>query len=255
MRGKTRSSAYCVWPVTFDRASTLRWGFPMTRRSFRSAPLAPPINTLFAGFSRLAGHPCGSQLHGFEYLEVAGAAANVSGESLLDLFAGRLRGFVQQHFCRQEKSRCAISALGSPELSKRLLQRMELRSLCHAFDRDDFMSVQGDPQDQAGEHRTTIHEHGATSAFSQLAAVLGAGKRQVFAKDFQKRLVRGKRHLDPLTIHMEANLRLRRFVLVSFVGRFHWPLRSIQRSRNRTNSTEFQHGDLSNFHYRVLICQ
>src|ERR1017187_5976936 len=109
MRGKTRSSAYFVWPVTFDAASTLRWGFPMTRRPFRSAPLAPAINTLLAGFGRLASHPCGSQLHCFEYLDVAGAAANVSCESLFDPFEGRLRGLLQQHFCRKEKSRCAIS--------------------------------------------------------------------------------------------------------------------------------------------------
>src|ERR1017187_92581 len=221
MRGKTRSSAYFVWPVTFDAASTLRWGFPMTRSSFRSAPLAPPINTLLAGFGRLASHPSGSQLHCFEYLDVAGAATNVSGESLLDLFAGRLRSLLQQHFCRQEKSRGAISALRSPEFSKRLLQRMELRSLCHAFDRGDFMSFQGDPQGQAGKHRTTIHQHGATSALPQLAAVLGAGKRQVFAKDFQKRLMRGKRHLDRLTMHTQANLRLRRFGIVFFLGWFH----------------------------------
>src|SRR6516162_4740662 len=190
MRGKTRSSAYLVWPVTFDAASTLRWGFPMTRRSFPSAPLAPPINTLFARFGWLASHPCGSQLHRFEYLEVVGAAANVSGESRLDLFAGRLRGFLQQHFCCQQKSRCAVSALGRPQLSKCILQGMELGSLGHAFDRDDFVSLQGDPQGQAGEYRTTIHEHGAAPAFPQLAAVLGAGKRQVLAKDFQKRLVR-----------------------------------------------------------------
>src|ERR1039458_1771156 len=126
MRGKTRSSAYFVWPVTFDAASTLRWGVTMTRSSFRSAPVAPPINTLLAGFGRLASHPSGSQLHCFEYLDVAGAATNVSGESLLDLFAGRLRSLLQQHFCRQEKSRGAISALGRSEE-----HTSELQSLRH----------------------------------------------------------------------------------------------------------------------------
>src|SRR6266481_5610807 len=138
MRGKKRSSAYFVWPVTFASASTLRCGFPTTRRSFRLAPLAPPINTLVAGFGRLAGHACCGQLHRLVYFNVTGAAANISGESFLDLIAGRIRGFLQQHSCRQEKSGGAISALGSAELGERLLQRMERRPVRHAFDRGDL---------------------------------------------------------------------------------------------------------------------
>src|SRR5260370_27935098 len=41
MRGKKMSSAKRVWPVTFARASTLRRGTPITRRSFPLAFEAP----------------------------------------------------------------------------------------------------------------------------------------------------------------------------------------------------------------------
>src|SRR5439155_3831692 len=70
-------------------------------------------------------------------------------------------------------------------------------------------------------HRTAIEQHGATSAFPQLAAMFGAGQPQVFAKDFQKGLMRCKRDLDRLAIHPQGDMRLRQLGLAFFPGWFH----------------------------------
>jgi hypothetical protein len=83
------------------------------------------------------------------------------------------------------------------------------------------MSLDGDPEGQAGKHRTAIQQHGATSALPQLTAMFGAGERQVFAKDFQKRFMRGKRHFDRLTIYPQGNMRLRQLAVAFLLGWFH----------------------------------
>src|SRR5579864_8795310 len=84
MRGSIISSAYFVSPVHLEVASTLRKGFPTTRRPVLPAPLLPPIDALLWWFGGLASHPGGRQLHRFVYLDVSGATANVSGKSRLD---------------------------------------------------------------------------------------------------------------------------------------------------------------------------
>src|ERR1041385_360884 len=70
MRGNARSSAKRVAPVTFATASTFRSALPMI------------LCTL---------HPLGGELDRFVNLEVAGAAAEVSGQGFLDLVSARLR--------------------------------------------------------------------------------------------------------------------------------------------------------------------
>src|SRR5919109_16017 len=89
MRGSTMSSAYFVSPVHLDVTSTLRKGFPTTRRPAPPAPLLPAINALLRWLGRLARQPGGSQLNRFVYFDVARAPANVAGQSRLDLVARR----------------------------------------------------------------------------------------------------------------------------------------------------------------------
>src|SRR5215472_17965296 len=91
MRGKTMSSAYLVCPVHLEVASTLRNGFPTTRKPRPLEPLFPAINALLRGFGRLASQPGSSQFHCFKDLNIAGTTANISGERGLDLLARRPR--------------------------------------------------------------------------------------------------------------------------------------------------------------------
>ena len=119
-------------------------GFPITLKPFFLDPLLPAIHALLGGFGRLAGHPRGSQLHSFVYLDVAGATAKVAGQSFFDFVAGRARDFFEQYFRRQENSRRAISALGSTQLGKRLLQWMEFHSVRHTLNGGDVVSFYRD---------------------------------------------------------------------------------------------------------------
>src|SRR2546425_9170801 len=151
MRGRKRSSAYFVSPVTFAHASILESGRPMTENSCFSIEggLAPsesidrdgsgvvPIVVLLATRGRLAAHAKGGELDGIEDLGVTGAAAEVAGQRLLDLGAGRHRVVLEEPLGREEDPRRAVAALGGAQLGEGLLEGMERAALGHAFYRGD----------------------------------------------------------------------------------------------------------------------
>src|SRR5574341_1793476 len=85
MRGRSRSSAKRVWPVTLATASTFRSALPMTRR-----PSAPTIEALLGGRRVLASHPGGGQLHRLVDLEISCTPAEVAGQRVLDLLPSGL---------------------------------------------------------------------------------------------------------------------------------------------------------------------
>src|SRR5260370_9652925 len=146
MRGKKMSSANRVWPVTFARASTLRRGTPITRSSSRLALRAsagalresfsfgmrPPqkvfVHTLRHLRSRVLLlrdlEDCG--LDGFENLEIACAAAQVSGNRFANLIPRRVGILIQQSLRSHQDRRRAIAALRCSEISKSILQALKL---------------------------------------------------------------------------------------------------------------------------------
>src|ERR1041384_5872383 len=95
MRGRNRSSANFVAPVTLAVASTLRSALPTTAKAavgrsggrgvllFRDA-----IQRLGLGRRWFAAHAGGRQLDGFVDLDVAGAAAQVARQRLPDVVPG-----------------------------------------------------------------------------------------------------------------------------------------------------------------------
>src|ERR671918_340452 len=91
MRGRNRSSAKSVRPVTLATASTLGSERPTMRSSGVAA--GPPrlgesgfaIQRLVRGLGVSAAHPRGRQLNGLVDLQVAGAAAEVPAQGLNDL--------------------------------------------------------------------------------------------------------------------------------------------------------------------------
>src|SRR5688500_10464379 len=95
IRGRNRSSAKRVRPVTLATASTFGSERPTTRRS--GVDGGPPpgggsgfaIQRLMGCLGRLAAHARGGQLHGLVDLQVAGAAAEVPAQGLDDLGARR----------------------------------------------------------------------------------------------------------------------------------------------------------------------
>src|SRR5438477_349991 len=79
------------------------------------------------------------------------------------------------------------------ELGEGDLQGMRIAAPCHAFHRHDVAALQVEGPRQAGEVRFAIDQHAAGRALAQLAAMLGAGESQVFAKNFEQRFV-GQHH-------------------------------------------------------------
>src|SRR5947208_6819890 len=135
MRGRNRSSANRVTPVTFAVASTLRWGFPTTRNPVGFLPDA--IQGLRRRLRVLAAQAGGRQLDGFVDLDVTGAAAEVARERLFDLVARRTRARREERLGGEKECRCAIAALGRAQLGECLLEGMERAALRHPLDRLD----------------------------------------------------------------------------------------------------------------------
>src|SRR5258706_13035633 len=110
MRGRTRSSANTVWPVTLAAASALGSDRPMIFNE-RGA----------SATGYLAAHPRSGQLHRFEDLQVPRAAAEVPGQGFGDLLARGLRLLAQQGFRHQQETGRAVAALGRAQLHEGLL--------------------------------------------------------------------------------------------------------------------------------------
>src|SRR5439155_21537358 len=120
IRGRKRSSANLVTPATLAVASTLRWAFPTTRRA--SVGLLPPsIQRLLRRLRVLAPQAGRGQLHGLVDLDVAGTAAEVAGQGLLDLLPPGLRVLGEERLGGEQEGGCAVAALRRAELGERLL--------------------------------------------------------------------------------------------------------------------------------------
>src|SRR5467141_285218 len=184
IRGNVRSSAKRVAPVTFATASTLRRAFPMTLCML---------------------HPLRGQFDRFINLDIAGAAAQVAGERVLDFCTCRLGIGGEQCLGGEEKGGRAVAALRRAQIGECLLQRMQLPALRHALDRAHPVAGARQAEHQAGKDRRSIQQHRAGAAFPQLAAVLRAGESQIFAQHFEQRLVRREGYFLALTIHLEGD--------------------------------------------------
>src|SRR5256886_4929353 len=123
MRGRNRSSANRVTPVTFAVASTLRWAFPTTRSPEGFLPDA--IQGLRRRLRVLSAHASRRQLDGFVDLDVTGAAAEVARERLLDRVARRTRARREERLGGEKECRRAIAALGRAQLGERFLKGMK----------------------------------------------------------------------------------------------------------------------------------
>src|SRR5829696_8904485 len=217
------SSANFVAPTHFERASTLRKGFPTTFKScarsawvpssfltrplpFPSCPLLVAIDALSRQLQLFAAHLRGGQLDRLVDFDVAGAAAEVAAEGLFDLVAGGRGVLREQLLGDEEEAGRAVAALRGAGVGEGLLQGVQAVLGRHAFDRLDAAFFGVEAEHEAREHRAAVHEHGAGAALAQLAAVLRAGQGEVFAQHLQKRLVRREGDLGLLTVEGETDV-------------------------------------------------
>src|SRR6266700_3305044 len=206
MRGRNRSSANRVMPVTFAVASTLRWALPTTWNP--AGFLADAIQRLRRRLRVLPPHAGRRQFDCLVDLDVTGAAAEVARERLLDLIARGTRPRCEQRLGGQEERRRAVATLGCAELGKRLLERMERPALRHTFDRLDPAPGAGEAEHQTGEDWRPVEQHGTRAAFAQLAAVFRAREPRILAQHLEQGLVRCERDLDGLAVQLERDLSL-----------------------------------------------
>src|SRR2546422_1167677 len=197
MRGNARSSAKRVAPVTFSTASTFRSAFPMT--------LCLAIQRFPFRLGFFAPHARRRQLHRLIDLDVAGAAAEVAGERVLDFVSGRPGIGFEERFGSEQKGGRAVAALRGAQVGERLLQGMQLAALRHRFDGSHGVAGARETQHQARQDRRSIQQHGARAALTQLAAVLRSGESQILAQYLEQRLMRRERYFLALTIHLEGD--------------------------------------------------
>ena len=84
---------------------------------------------------------------------------------------------------------------------------MQIRAVSHPFDRFYFLAFRVQALQQTGKDRASVYEHGAGATLAEFAAVLGSHQTQIFAQDFEQRLVRGERHLRRFAVEEESNMR------------------------------------------------
>src|SRR5437588_4840487 len=191
IRGGARSSANFVCPLTLAKASGLVSDLPMMDRS--------------SATSRTSRR---GQLDRLEDLDVAGATAENARQRVFDGLARRVGVAVEQRHGGKQHRRRAIPALRGAELGEGDLKGMRIAAPCHAFDRHDVAALQVEGHRQAGEVRFAIDQHTAGRALAQLAAMFGAGESQVFAKNFEQRLVwqHHDRHVLAVDPQADGNL-------------------------------------------------
>ena len=106
------------------------------------------------------------------------------------------------------------AALQAVMSDKGLLHRMKPVALCHAFDGQDVGAVVTDRQREARIDPPSIDDDRAGAALAAVAALLGSGQMQAFAKKIEQRharIVKLDRSLDAVhrKRHREAHAMLR----------------------------------------------
>ena len=146
-----------------------------------------------------------------ENLLVAGAAADVAAEALLDLLAVRERIGAQRGGGGHDHAGDAVAALAGARLVERLLQHGQLARFAQAFHGLDRGALGFRHGNQAGLQQHAVDEHRAGAAFAGAAAFLGAGVAEIVAQEVEQAQVRlgGARNLAAVDGCLDAKVRHR----------------------------------------------
>src|SRR3954451_9835999 len=140
MPGSIMSLAYSAAPVSFSAAS---WRTTSVPTIVNSDMLQLPL--------RLRRQLSGHVEHGLDDLLVAGAAAEVAFDAVLDVVDARARVALEQLLDRHDHAARAEPALHGLVAGQRLLQRRELATGRLALDRPDRRALGLD-----GEHHARV---------------------------------------------------------------------------------------------------
>jgi hypothetical protein len=129
-------------------------------------------------------------LDGADDFIIAGTAAEISGELEADVVFGGLWVFVEESLGGHEEAGSADAALQGGTFKEALLERVQMTVLGEAFDGFDFRAFGFRRENDAAIHGDAIHDDGAGSAITVVAALFGAGQTQRVAERFEKTLPR-----------------------------------------------------------------
>src|SRR5262249_9095478 len=120
-------------------------------------------------------------------LHVAGAAADVPRQGLLDLSAVGLRRALDERLGGEQEAGCTEAALGAVVLMERRLHGRTVLRGSETFDGRDRRAVDRCEREQARPPRLAVHQHRAGAAAALLATGLGAGDPELLAEDVEQR--------------------------------------------------------------------
>src|SRR5512134_4080518 len=154
----------------------------------------------------LAAQELRAHLHGLDDVDVAGAAAEVALEPLVDLLVGGIGVVLQQPRRRHDHARRAEAALKSVALRERALDRVELPLLRHALDRHDARPVRLRREHGARFHRPAVNVHGAAAALAGIAADVRAGELELVAQEIHEQRAVLDRLCVILAVYLDGDL-------------------------------------------------
>jgi hypothetical protein len=136
--------------------------------------------------SALSIHQSAGEMNGSPNPEIRSAAANIPGQSLVDIFVGRLRDRAQEHDGRHDLTRLTESTLRDLFGEPGLLHGMR-PGWGQTFNRCHALPFRPRGWRDAGAHGISIEDHGAGAALRDTAPELRAGQPKRLAKHPQQR--------------------------------------------------------------------
>lgn len=144
------------------------------------------------------------EFDGLDNLAVAGAAADVTGDRLDDVFSRRTVVPLKQSVRRQDHSWRAEAALQPMGFAECILDDAELaRSSGYPFDRRNRVAVGLHREHKTGTHRLAIEQDGAGATNSVFAPRMGSDQEQIVPERIQESLARLDVYDPRATVHFQ----------------------------------------------------
>src|SRR4051812_43832152 len=171
------------------------------------APIAPsPAKPTRSTSPTVPPHFGGGVLDRLDDPEIAGAAAEISGERLAELLPARVGVLAQVRLDRHEEARRAEAALQRMRLVERSLQWMQLALAREPLNRRQGATVRLHGEHEARAHGLAVELDRAGAAHALLAADLRAGEAGAVANEVGQQGARLDLAVVRTAVQLDADL-------------------------------------------------